>query len=131
MSVDQVTVMLEEYKALRAEILDRSRSQQTLLQIHTTALATLLGLALTKAAGPWVVLIIPIEASVFGYWYWDHGWAIFDIARHVRRIEAAVNKLTGSTSLSWETRNQSFQREEPTRFHQRYETFTNLLSLTA
>jgi hypothetical protein len=122
--------MLEEYKVLRAEILDRTKAQQTMVQIHITALAALLSLALTEAVGPWVVLVIPIEASVLGYWYWDQAWAIIDIASHIRvRIEGPVNSLMGGTALSWETGNQDFQRNAPER-RQQFKTFSSLLTLT-
>src|SRR5689334_6101248 len=76
--------MLAEYNALRAEIQSRSNTQNTLLQLHLTALTLILGGALSEKLGPWIIFLIPLEATIFGLWWLDHSLVIMEIGTYIR-----------------------------------------------
>lgn len=120
----KVTATLAEYTALRAEIQYRSEYQHRILQIHialfsviipalvaavSTAATQVPSLSVLKELTPWIVLIIPIEASLFGLWYVDHGITIGRLGEFIRtKIETRMEKLLGSPDyLNWETYNKT------------------------
>ncbi|HEX2349615.1 MAG TPA: hypothetical protein VHI51_14380 [Ktedonobacterales bacterium] len=102
---DALKVILAEYKALRTEIQNRSNAQTFILQVHITALTFTLGAAATTHYFPWLIFLIPIEASIFGLWYVDHASTIARLGEYIQTcIEPNVNKFAQTTGLlSWES----------------------------
>ena len=90
---NQLTAILEQYKSLRTEIQYRSEFQARYQQFHLATLTVLIGAALTRY-GEWLVLLIPIEASIFGLWYLDSAISIDRIARYIETVvESNVGKV--------------------------------------
>lgn len=102
---EQLKIILAEYNALRAEILQRSSAQSRIAEFHITILTGIIGAAvLHPDASPWLLLLVPIEASLFGTWYIDHGIFIAKLGGYIHEvIEQTVKKLCGVPVLSWES----------------------------
>lgn len=99
--------ILAEYDALRAEIQNRSESQNRLLELHIAALAFIISTMVAYSQYRYaLILLIPIESSVFGLWYLVHAFSIEEIGTHIRkRIEPGVEKLVGCCAMKWENSN--------------------------
>lgn len=102
---EALKVVLTEYKALRTEIQNRSSAQSFILQVHITALTFILGAAATTRFFPWLIFLIPIEASIFGLWYMDHAITIAQLGEYIQTcVEPNVNGLVHAKGLlSWES----------------------------
>ncbi|BBH70766.1 hypothetical protein ACTI_74510 [Actinoplanes sp. OR16] len=61
-----VTIVLAEYAALRAEMLNKTTTRHTLLGFYVTALGVVLGFVLSGRSGDQLLLIIPILTCAFG-----------------------------------------------------------------
>ncbi|HUE11596.1 MAG TPA: hypothetical protein VMQ54_11685 [Steroidobacteraceae bacterium] len=100
---DKIAVLLEEYKSLRQEVLQRTTM---LNQIYTgggAVAAGILGLMVqykTIAAGI-AMLLAGIALVVFATWLIDG--AIRVAALRLRQIEAEVNEIANHRLLAWET----------------------------
>jgi hypothetical protein len=128
---DQLTVFIAEYQALRAEIQARTEYQHRFVQLHigvyTVVLPVIVAYAsaqsspnqavtsLATALIPWIVWIIPIESSVFGYWYVDHGTTIGEIGRYIqdRKESKVANLLEDDKLMGWEHYHRE-QMDQPT-----------------
>jgi hypothetical protein len=101
---DRLSALLEEYKALRAEVLQRSAAQNHLAEFHVTILTAIVGAAiLHQDLTPWLLLLIPVESALFGSWYIDHALFVARLGSHIHgTIEKAANRLCGEIVLSWE-----------------------------
>jgi hypothetical protein len=109
-------IVIEEYHALRTEIQYRSEFQHRFLQLHITTLTIILGAALSplvsqiaganlsQLIGPELILLIPIESSIFGLWYLDHEITIFEIGAYIRTIIAskAAQLVQDPNVMRWE-----------------------------
>lgn len=120
---------MAEYNALRSEIQYRSGFQNRLLEIHITALTAILGAAVSKAVSPWIILLIPVESSIFGLWYLDHALMIQEIGAYIRTtIERRIAELLNEPYiLCWEIAQRVSVTTAPT---ERIVTFWRLLFLT-
>ena len=65
---EQFQALYEEFKALRAEIAQRSTAQVTIIQLNVTAIGIVLGAALSKIPDPdgRILFIIPILSPMLG-----------------------------------------------------------------
>ena len=102
----KVQAILAEYNALRSEIQSRSDYQNRILQLHITALTVLLGTALSQPLGHLIILLVPLESTIFGLWWYDNAAAIGDIARYIRvSIEGKIGEvLKDPNVMGWERR---------------------------
>jgi hypothetical protein len=102
----ELTVLLQEYSALRAEILSRSTAQHTLLNLDVTILGTIVGLAIAKDSqdGPLLLLLVPLVSGSLGFLYLDHHTAIQRAGVYIDRvIKPPLQRLSRSSDLmSWE-----------------------------
>ena len=101
---DKLQAILAEYNALRSEIQNRSNSQSHILEIHLTILALIIGFITTRPEYlKFLILVIPIESSIFGLWYLFHKSSIEEIGCHIRnKIEPRVNGLVRCKAMLWE-----------------------------
>lgn len=100
----KLQAILAEYNALKSEIKYRSQFQNNLLQIHVTVLIAIVGIAFSKIVNYWIIfLLIPIESSIFGIWYFDHTITILEISTYLRtKLEPNVQVLS-KYGMAWET----------------------------
>jgi hypothetical protein len=61
--------MLAEYNALKSEIQYRNEFQTKIISIHIIILTAIIGSVLYKHLNWSILLLIPIESSLFGLWY--------------------------------------------------------------
>lgn len=98
--------LIQEFNALRAEILARSNAQHTLLNLNVTILGTLIGLAIA-GRGPQsqlLLLLVPLVSNSMGFLWLDHHTAVQRAGVYIeRRIRPALRDLSQSVTLmSWE-----------------------------
>lgn len=79
----KLQAVLAEYNALISEYRDRMKIQNNILQIHVTVLTAIIGVALTQKLTT-VFLLIPIESSIFGIWYFDVAITMLEIGAYIR-----------------------------------------------
>jgi hypothetical protein len=94
---DTQGVRLAEYVALRAEITQRLSSQQALVALNLTAVATIVGFVLVKHSSKSLLLLVPVVSSVLGLLWLDHD-------RNIRLMALYIG-----TEL-WRDRKQSWER---------------------
>lgn len=106
----QLQTILAEYDALKSEIKYRTRFQNHLVKMHFILLGAIIAaglfniLTIKKS-----LLLIPIESSLFGLWYFDCGLRILEIGTYIRKcIETHVHKIlrkneTRPKILIWES----------------------------
>lgn len=86
----KLQVMLAEYNALTSENRDRMKIQHNLLQIHITVLTAIIGVAFSQSS-TMLFLLIPIESSIFGIWYFDIAITMLEIGKYIRdKIETKI-----------------------------------------
>jgi hypothetical protein len=88
---------LAEYTALRAEIAQRSATQQALIALDLTAIASIVGFALTGRSSDSLLLIMPVVSSVLWLLWLDHHRNICLIGAYIR------TELWRDQLPSWET----------------------------
>jgi hypothetical protein len=94
-----VSVALAEFEALRAEILQISNSQWSILALQLTAAGVVFSFALSSAGHIGFLLILPVITYAFTGVYVDHHFEIQQVAAYIR--EVLEPKLGGH--LHWET----------------------------
>jgi hypothetical protein len=106
----QLQTLLAEYAALKSEIQYRTGFQNRLVQLHFTFLvATLAACLFNILTIRTILLLIPIESSLFGLWYFDCGLRILEIGAYIRKcIETHFHKILGknepkSKLMIWES----------------------------
>ncbi len=100
---DKIAILLEEYKAIRAEILQRTVMLNRIYAVAGTIGAGLIGAMIQTGlivAGV-ATLTVLIAIVAFGIWLNDH--TIRVLALRVRIIESEVNRLAKDKLLAWET----------------------------
>jgi hypothetical protein len=99
----KVNAAIAEYNALRSEILHRSDIQNRIVQIHVTALTTVLGVAIVQPSVRWIVILIAVESSLFGLWFSDHVRMIAKLGKYIEfAYEDRVSNWLGSRVSGWE-----------------------------
>jgi hypothetical protein len=88
---------LEQFSALRAEILQRSGAQSSLVQLNLTAIAVVLG-ALLGDVTPRsdILLLVPILSPALGLFWLDH-------ARAIDRLGAFISSGLPAGLSDWES----------------------------
>jgi hypothetical protein len=106
----QLQTILTEYAALKSEIRYRTGFQNHLVQLHFIFLGAILAAGLSNILTiKTSLLLIPIESSLFGLWYFDCGLRILEIGAYIRKcIEAHVHKILGKNEtkpkiMIWES----------------------------
>lgn len=96
---NKLTAVLEEYKAMRAEIQARSDVQNRLIQIYMAVLPIITGAAIsaqTERWGQWIVLVIPLLSAMIALWWLDNGIRIREIGTFIKTtVEPRANELLG------------------------------------
>jgi hypothetical protein len=93
---DTQEVRLAEYAALRAEIAQRLSSQQALVALNLTAVATIVGFVLVKHSSKSLLLLVPVVSSVLGLLWLDHD-------RNIRLMALYIGtELWRDREQSWE-----------------------------
>lgn len=98
----KLQAMLAEYNALTSEYRDRMKIQHNLLQIHVTVLTAVIGVAFSKPST--MLLLIPIESSIFGIWYFDIAITMLEIGTYIRdKIETKIQtSFDDKYIMGWE-----------------------------
>ena len=109
-----VTVLLEQFKALRAEIAGRSAAQSSLVQIAVTAIGALGALSFT-AQDKRLLLLIPIVATVVGLMWLDHAANIFNLGDFIK--DRLVPELKSAAAMQTLPDYEEFVRSYERRFH--------------
>ncbi|MEA5537054.1 hypothetical protein [Crocosphaera sp. XPORK-15E] len=78
-----ITVALAEFNALRNEIIGRSSSAYTLLNINITATATVAGFVLSNKADSRLLLILPLLSPALGLLFLDHSYNIKNLGGYI------------------------------------------------
>lgn len=102
-SKDKIAIVLEEYKTLRAEVLQRTLMLSQIYAVAGTVGAGIIGAMVqyTAIASGTVMLGALGGLVTFATWLIDH--EIRAVATRLQEIEAQVNALAGSRLLAWET----------------------------
>jgi hypothetical protein len=100
---DQIAVLLEEYKTLRAELLERHTAVLQLLAITTAGLIATIGFTIANTA--WIAGLITGLILFCGI---CAGALLLDndsrlLSARLQEIEAAINRLAGKQLLVWES----------------------------
>lgn len=81
---NRLNVLLTEYQTLWSDVQSRNDRQNKFLQIHVTVLTAIIGVALTtKPEYFWIVMLIPIESSIFGLWFNANSLTILRIVEYL------------------------------------------------
>lgn len=109
---------LAEFNSMRQEILARSATQHTLVNLNITASATIIGLIATKAASEALLLLITLTASTLGVLWSDHARTIRTLGRHINEdIRPRAQRITGEDVLNWEQRKHDYIRDPASGFN--------------
>lgn len=101
---EKIAIIMEEYKALRAEVLQKNTVLIQIFVVSGTIGAGILGAMIQYRAYTAgfamlsAILILVILAL------WMHALQIRVVARRLREIEMEINKLAGTPLLKWETK---------------------------
>jgi len=97
---DQITILLAEYQALRAEIQTRSGAQSTMMQLTITALGALAALSFTQYGDRRMLLLIPVISTILGLVWLDHAANISNIGDFIQqRLWPALGTASGAEGL--------------------------------
>lgn len=80
---EQVQVALAEYGTLRGEIASRISAQDAMISIHVTAVAAIIGFALTGRGSLVMLLIVPPLSCAVGAMYVNHNAHIRLISHYI------------------------------------------------
>ena len=102
-----IEILLSEFRALRDEIGSRVRTQQALVTINITGLATILGVAISSPEWwkPYLILVIPFFSCLLGLFYLHEGFVIATMGDYINnKIGQRLRKLTKDEELmEWES----------------------------
>jgi hypothetical protein len=113
-SSNKLKILLTEYKTLWSDTQSRNERQDRFLQFHITVLIAIIGGALTKPEYIWIVLlIVPLESSIFGLWFNINSLTILHtveyltcvVERQIREILKESNENNKNRKIefmSWE-----------------------------
>jgi hypothetical protein len=82
-AADTVDILMQQFQALRAEILERSKAQLALISLNITALGVVGGTFLSNVVDPRVLFVVPILSPILGLIYLDHALAIGNMGRFI------------------------------------------------
>lgn len=79
------SILLEEYKSLRQEIIFRATSQAAILSLNVTAIGVIAGLFFSsQIRDARIFFLIPLVCSILGLMYTDHALNIVKLAKFIR-----------------------------------------------
>ena len=90
----RLKILLIEYNTLLSDIKSRNERQNNFLQIHVTVLTAIIGIALTKPEYFWIIMLVPIESSIFGLWSNINSLIILRISEYLLCVVEAQIKET-------------------------------------
>lgn len=95
-----LVIALEEFKALREEIGNRSSAQHTLINLNITAVGTIGGLVIAYHGSPLVLLIVPLLSSALGLLFVDHAYNISRIGWYIGdKLWSFLRQMPGSDKI--------------------------------
>jgi hypothetical protein len=95
-----LSVVLDEFKALRDEIQNRATAAYTILNINITAIAAVAGLLLSKKGDLRLLLILPLVSPSLGLLFVDHSLNIRNLGRYINhRLRPLVDEFTSDPRL--------------------------------
>lgn len=81
---NRLKVLLTEYQTLWSDVQSRNDRQNKFLQLHITVLTAIIGVGLTtKIEYFWIVMLIPVESSIFGLWFNANSLTILRIVEYL------------------------------------------------
>jgi len=110
-----LTVALEEYKALRTEVIEAIQAQRTIMQLGITGILVLLGVGIQQApsflATAILSLVIPTIAVFITTAAWGEYFRAARVSAFLSMREAVLNDATGTSTpaMKWE----SWLRQQP------------------
>jgi len=79
-------VMLAEFSALRAEILQRTQQQQALVALDLTVVGTIAGFVISGRADPELLLVAAVISAMMGLLWLDHHISIMRMGRYIDEL---------------------------------------------
>jgi hypothetical protein len=101
----QVDTLLEEFKALRNEIDQRSDAQLRLIQLNITAIGIILGAFFTPVLenDPRILFLIPVVSPILGLLWLDHATAIRHLGMFIQnKLKPALFERVGGRLPDYE-----------------------------
>ena len=100
-------VVLAEYSALRAEIVGRISAQDTMVNLHLTAVAAIIGFAVAERGSLGLLLLVPPLSCTVSALYVSHNAYIRLMSRYIRsELRLSLEQALGSTAhfriFAWE-----------------------------
>ena len=100
---DRIGIILEEYKTLRSEMIERHTAFMQLFALATSAMVATIGLAVSQKA--WLagvsVCVAVVAGVAIGALILDHDSRV--LSTRLQEIEADINSRTKDQLLRWET----------------------------
>jgi hypothetical protein len=95
------SILLEEYKSLRKEIIFRSTTQAAILSLNVTAIGLISSLFFTsQVRDARIFFLIPLISSILGLMYSDHALNIGKLAKFIRwQLKPRLAETVGLTEL--------------------------------
>ncbi len=104
------TIVLEEYKALRVEIVDAIHAQRTIMQLGVTGVSVLIGIGLQRTPSLLASIILTILVPFVTFFITTAAWGeLFRAARaslFIWKREDVINKFvkgSDSPAMAWES----------------------------
>jgi hypothetical protein len=103
---NRLSVLLNEYGSLKSEIQYRNQFQNSFISFHITAISLIVGAFFSANLNNIMLLLIPFESLVLGYWYHYQDIKITYIGNYIRDvIEPKARQLVNDHDLMlWEKR---------------------------
>lgn len=100
----ELTLLITEFQALHAEILDSLGTARTLVGLFLVSLGALASVAVSGRVTPQVLVILPLLSAVFWCLHLDTRMVVAEIALYVATCLAPQARALGSErSLGWES----------------------------
>jgi hypothetical protein len=100
---EELQVLLEEFKALKTEIGQRSAAQLNLVQINIVAAGSISGAYFAHGIDPRILFLIPIISPILGLLWLDHDAVIRNLGKFIRaELKPEIDRRVGDLP-DWET----------------------------
>lgn len=100
---DKVAIILEEYRSLRTEVLQRNTVLNSILTVAGTVSAATVGIMVQYSAYVAVSITILVVLLLVAYAFWIIDYDSRRIGFRLRQIETEVNHRANDNLLRWET----------------------------
>lgn len=100
----ELSVLLAEFNALRAEVIENFITARTILGLHFTAVGAIAALALSGDVHPRILILIPLISALLWWLHLDTRMSIGILGGYLNTVlRERAKQLTGSAlSLFWE-----------------------------